>query len=197
MLMHPETQWTVVGLCRRSDPDRAPKFRRVLRALGATGDLGDADDGPDQKPLRTSDVQDGVLALVGRGDTELILTHSGSGEYTRHRRHEETGAAVLALWDAGRIRSREVWSFAYQDAEGRQAVSAVKEADVFTVLTSDIRARKRDLIVSIYGFAPDSFEAKAARREEAFWRVRPIVGRHCGRNDTASQGRRDEGIGSV
>lgn len=187
ILMHPETQWTVAVLCRRSDPDRVPKFRQVLETLGAAGYLGNIDDGPEQKPLPTSDVQDAVLALVGRGDAELILTHSTSGEYTRHRRHEEVGTAVLALWDAGRLRSREVWSFAYQDAEGRQAISAVKEADVFTVLTDDIRERKRDLIVSGYGFAPDSFEAKAALGEEAFWRVRPMVGRHCAAPDTTGQ----------
>jgi len=191
ILMHPETQWTVAALCRRSDPDRAPRFRQILGALGAAGDLGDIDDGPGQKPLSASDVQDAVLALVGRGDAELILTHSTSGEYTRHRRHEETGTAVLALWDAGRIRSREIWSFAYRDAEGRQTVGAVKEADVFTVLTSDVWARKRDLIMSVYGFATDSFEAKAALREEAFWRVRPIVGQHCAPDDTAGSGRFD------
>ena len=57
ILMHPETRWTVVALCRRSDPDRAPKFRRVLELLGASGDMGDLDDGPEQTPLRPSDVE--------------------------------------------------------------------------------------------------------------------------------------------
>lgn len=174
MLMHPETRWTVVALSRRSDPDRAPRFRRVLALLGAIGELGDLNDGPEQTPLPAPDVQDAVLALVGGGDPDLILTHSVSGEYTRHRRHEEVGAAVLALWDAGTIQSRELWAFAYRDTGAGHAVNAIKEADGFEVLPPEIWERKRGLVTGVYGFAADSFEAKAALREEAFWRVRPI-----------------------
>jgi LmbE family N-acetylglucosaminyl deacetylase len=167
MLMHPETQWTVVALCRRSDPDRAPRFRRILELLGATGEMGDLDDGPEQTPLRASDVQDAILALIGNAGSDLILTHSVFGEYTRHRRHEEIGEAVLALWDTGKIQSRELWAFAYRDAQ------AIKEADVLNELSKEIRKRKRALVTGVYGFAPDSFEAQAALREESFWRLRP------------------------
>jgi LmbE family N-acetylglucosaminyl deacetylase len=158
MLMHPETRWTVAALCRRSDPDRAPRFHNALAQLGATGTLGDLDDGPEQTPLATAKVEAAVLALTGRADCDLILTHSSAGEYTRHRRHEETGEAVLALWDAGTIHSRELWAFAYRDAQ------AIKEADVFNELSKEIRERKRALVTGVYGFAPDSFEAQAALR---------------------------------
>ena len=175
ILMHPETRWTVVALCRRSDPDRAPRFRRVLELLSAFGDMGDLDDGPEQAPLRASDVEHAVLALTGHSETDLILTHNTSGEYTRHRRHEETAEAVLTLWDAEQLVSRELWTFAYLDGCGRHSVNAVKDADIFTVLPDDAWRRKRDLITTVYGFAPDSFEARAALREEAFWRTRPSV----------------------
>ena len=50
ILAHPEYDWRIVTLCRASDPDRAPKFRRVLEQLGAVGDMADSDDGPDQVP---------------------------------------------------------------------------------------------------------------------------------------------------
>ena len=168
MLMHPETRWTVASLCRRNDPDRAPRFRSVLQRFGASGVLGDLDDGPEQTPLSPLPVQDAVLALVDAAETDLVITHSVRGEYTRHRRHEEIGAAVLALWDAGQIRSRELWAFAYRDAQ------AIPEADVFNELPKGIRERKRALVTGVYGFAPDSFEANAAQREEAFWRLRPV-----------------------
>lgn len=172
ILMHSETQWTVAVLCRRTDPDRAPKFHRVMEDLGATGSLGDLDDGPEQSPLTASTVQEAVLAQVGRTDYDLILTHDTGGEYTRHRRHEEIGAAVLALWDARKLQSQELWTFAYGDKNIRHAVRADKDVDVYTQLPEDIWAKKRELITGLYGFAKGSFEEKAALREEAFRRVR-------------------------
>jgi LmbE family N-acetylglucosaminyl deacetylase len=170
ILMHPETRWTVACLCRRSDPDRAPKFKKVLERLGASGAMGDLDDGPDQTPLSPSVVQDAVLALAGTADVDLIITHSVDGEYTRHRRHEEIGAAVLELCDAGRLHGRELWAFAYRDAR------AIAEADLFIEVPAEILERKRRLVSEVYGFVPESFEGTAARREEAFRRLRATSG---------------------
>lgn len=46
ILLHPDCKWTVISLCRKSDPDRAPKFFRAVAELNATGVMGDLDDGP-------------------------------------------------------------------------------------------------------------------------------------------------------
>ncbi len=167
MLLHPETRWTVAALCRRADPDRAPRFRAVLEYLGASGVLGDLDDGPEQTPLSRAVVMDAARALVGDSYADLILTHGIAGEYTRHRRHEEVGAAVLALWDVGALRGRALWAFAYRDAQ------PIAGADVVHELPPEIQERKRHLVTEVYGFAPDGFEANAAPRAEAFWRSRP------------------------
>ncbi len=40
ILSHPEWECFVVSLCRKSDPDRAPKFKKVLEVLGADGISG-------------------------------------------------------------------------------------------------------------------------------------------------------------
>jgi LmbE family N-acetylglucosaminyl deacetylase len=172
ILMHPETAWTVVALCRQSDRDRAPKFFKALDVLGASGRIGDLDDGPRQVPLEQADVRHAVLSLVGDNDSDLILTHSVDGEYTRHRRHEEAGRAVLALWDAGRLHSHELWAFAYGDEDGQTAVNALPGADIFTRLPANIWERKRNVVSQVYGFAPGSFEMRAALPEEAFWKRR-------------------------
>ncbi len=58
----------------------------------------------------------------------LILTHSPYGEYTRHLRHEETGRAVISLWEEGCISATEIWMFAYEDGGKRYLPRPIKAA---------------------------------------------------------------------
>jgi len=173
ILMHPESKWTVVTMCRGSDPDRAPRFSKALEALDAAGAMGDLDDGPEQTPLPSRDVQNAILELLPVGRFDLVITHGMWGEYTKHLRHEETGKAVLALWNSGRLPAKEVWRFAYEDGEGKYLPRAMQDADLRTKLTDEIWEKKRDIITGVYGFGPDSFEAKTTPREEAFWCFKP------------------------
>src|SRR5579871_2650849 len=64
VLTHPEYLWRIVTLCRASDPDRAPRFRRLLQRLGAEGEMADLDDGPDQAPLPAGRAQETVARLL-------------------------------------------------------------------------------------------------------------------------------------
>ena len=101
ILLHPDWQWTVIALCRASDPDRAPKFRRALQQLGARGNIGHLDDGPEQVPFPELDIRQAILSLLLETSFDLMLTHSPYGEYTRHLRHEETSRAVLLCGEKG------------------------------------------------------------------------------------------------
>lgn len=177
ILMNPETKWTIITLCRKSDPDRAEKFFRAMEYLHAQGGMGDLDDGPEQLPLAESDVQNTIMSLLPCrrkaspvGDRfDLIITHSPRGEYTRHKRHEETAKAVCELWKSGRLPARQMWMFAYEDGGGKKLPEPIREADLSVKLSDDIWRKKYNIITKIYGFGPDSFEVKAAGREEAFW----------------------------
>ena len=51
IMMHPAWDWFIITLCRATDPDRSPRFHRVLEILHADGDMADLDDGPGQNPL--------------------------------------------------------------------------------------------------------------------------------------------------
>lgn len=173
ILLHPESKWTVVTVCRKSDPDRAPKFFKALEVLGATGAMGDLDDGPDQTPLSSRDVQNTILELLPVGRFDLVITHGMWGEYTKHLRHEETGAAVFALWNSERLSASNVWRFAYDDGGGKHLPKAKLDADMQMKLTDEIWRRKYEIITDIYGFDAESFEARTTPRQEAFWCFKP------------------------
>jgi LmbE family N-acetylglucosaminyl deacetylase len=169
LLMHPDSCWTVLALTRKGDADRAPKFRQALEHYGAAGIMGDLDDGPEQKPLRTTEVEDAILDLLPSHRYDLVLTHGRWGEYTRHRRHEEVAKAVMALRESGRLATGEIWMFAYQDGGGKHLPRPREGADVYTRLPQEIWEHKHRIIRDTYGFGPDSFEARATPRDEAFW----------------------------
>jgi LmbE family N-acetylglucosaminyl deacetylase len=172
ILMHPESEWTVITLCRKSDPDRAPKFYKALEQLRSSGIMGDLDDGPEQTSLDTRKVQSAILDLLPSDGFDVVFTHGLRGEYTRHRRHEETAKAVKALWKSKGLLAKQLWMFAYEDCGGKYLPCAIEDADVKMKLPDEIWRRKYGIITDLYGFSPDSFEAKTTPKEEAFWCLR-------------------------
>jgi len=169
MLAHPEWDCFVACLCRGGDADRAPRFLRALDALGAAGEMADLDDAPEQTPLDDAEVQGALLALLPRHRFDAVLSHGPWGEYTRHRRHEETSRAVTALWRAGRLVAGELRLFAYEDGGGRRLPSPRSDAHVTEKLPNGIWRQKYAIIRDVYGFPSESFEARTTPREEAFW----------------------------
>jgi LmbE family N-acetylglucosaminyl deacetylase len=169
ILMNPQCRWTIVCLCRGNDPDRAPRFSQALTAYGATGTMGTLDDGPEQKPILQKEVETAIQRLLPPVHFDLVMTHSPCGEYTRHKRHEETGRAVFTLWEKNFIDSEELWQFAYDDHKKNIYPQAVEYADKVIELPESIRLKKYGIITQTYGFAEESFEAMTTPGKEAFW----------------------------
>jgi len=169
ILLHPDANWTIITICRKSDPDRAPRFLHCLEVFNAAGAMGDFDDSPQQKPLNLKELQREIVALLPSKRFDLVMTHSRQGEYTRHLRHEETASAVLALWKSKEIVAGQLWQFAYKDDGGRNLPKAIEDADIVNELPKEIWQKKYEIITGIYGFAPDSFEARVTPSREAFW----------------------------
>jgi hypothetical protein len=114
-------------------------------------------------------VEEAVLRLLPTAHFDLVTTHGPGGEYTRHLRHEETSRAVAALWRAGRISAKALWFFAYEDGGGSYIPRTTPGAHRIETLPEDIWQIKYEIITEVYGFGPESFEARTTLREEAFW----------------------------
>jgi LmbE family N-acetylglucosaminyl deacetylase len=169
MLANPQINWTILTLCRKSDPDRAPKFFKVASEYyKATGIMADLDDGPEQTPLAGAEIQQVILDNLSKRNFDLILTHNPKGEYTRHLRHEEVSQAVLSLWKDGELTAKNLLMFAYEDGGRKYPPRPVKNADVVIELAKTVLKIKREIIINIYGFSSESFEAKAVCGTEAF-----------------------------
>lgn len=169
ILTHPYYQWFITTLCRKSDPDRSKKFYRALQAYQATGAMADLDDGVEQYPLPIKEVQNTILNLLPENTYDLILTHAPGGEYTTHRRHEEVSKAVIDLWLAGAISSKELRLFAYHDNHGQDLPKPIDFAHHYETFPETIRQEKYRIITEVYGFDPQSWEARAIPQNEAFW----------------------------
>ncbi|TCC94786.1 PIG-L family deacetylase [Pedobacter hiemivivus] len=170
LLTHPEWEYFIACLCRKSDPNRAPKFHKALTVFHAKGAMGDLDDGPAQIPQDKQEIARILLKLLPNVNYDLIITHNPSGEYTRHLRHEEIGTTVLNLWYERKLSSKEIWVFAYEDGNRMYFPQALKTTGLYFDLPNDLWNTKYELITKIYGFEQDSWEAKATPKAEAFWK---------------------------
>jgi len=170
ILMYPDWSWRVVCLCRGKDRDRRSRFFSAMTRLDAEGSMGEMDDGPEQRPLADDHVQETVLFELENTNFDLIVTHSPFGEYTRHLRHEEVGRAILRLWQAGKLTTKELWIFAYTDSNKTHYPRVIEDAHLDISLPEDTWKKKLAIVQEVYGFAADSWEAMTTPRKEAFWR---------------------------
>ena len=131
--------------------------------------MADLDDGPDQAPLPIEQVRETTARLLAGTSYHLILTHGPKGEYTQHRRHTECCRAVVELWRSGGIDTKRLWLFAYEDGDRAYPPRVRDDADRRDMLADDVWLEKRRLIADLYGFGPDSWEARSTPREEGFW----------------------------
>jgi len=81
---------------------------------------------------------------------------------------------VVRLVIGGRLRSDELWTFAYECDSQTAACCPSPWADRLVDLTKDQLADKKRIIRETYGYRKDSFEVKACVSPEAFRRIQII-----------------------
>ncbi len=172
ILRHPEWQWTVLSLCRADDADRAPKFRRVCRALGAQGLISNLDDSPELRAIDVmADLGGRVLDLLPPTRWDLCLTHGANGEYG-HERHRQAHQAVTALARNGRLAADRLWAFAYHCEAETGTCRPGANADLTVALSPEQLTRKKTLVRDEYGYPEEGFEVRACTSPEAFTVIR-------------------------
>jgi LmbE family N-acetylglucosaminyl deacetylase len=169
ILSHPSWKCYIVCLSRKNDLERATNFYKALQIYKAEGIMGDLDDGPDQKPLDETCLERAILDLLPTQYFDLIISHNPLGEYTRHRRHEEVGTAVIKLWQSGHISANKLWTYAYEDGNKEYYPVPIRKATIYRLLPESIWSLKYNIMTETYGFEKNSWEALTTPRAEAFW----------------------------
>ncbi len=164
-----DIDWTVISLSRRSDADRMPKFKKVMKFYGAKGKIFDLDD-EDRIGFRQS-VQE-IKAILNQGLSrkkfDVLFTHGQAGEYG-HPRHRAAYLAIKRMLRDNKIEADQVFYFSYRfNGRKKVAVPNLQSSDIKLVLTSEEWEIKKMVLSSMYGFSSDSFEVKSCSKEESF-----------------------------
>ncbi len=119
--------------------------------------------------MNIEDVENTILHLLPQQKYDIIISHSPKGEYTKHLRHEEVGNALINIWKKGKVSSKELWLFAYEDGEKKYFPKPIENASFYQTLLPSIWLQKYNIITKTYGFACNSWETQTTPRAEAFW----------------------------
>lgn len=170
ILKHPELDWTILCLCRASDPDRAPKFRRVCARYGARGIIEDQDDeGRLSYDESVAESKRLITKNLSGSQIDHLFTHGANGEYG-HEGHIAVNEAVAKLVREGRLSPRRLLHFNYVKA-GRKLYGPLKPragSDLVLELTARELSSKRAIMTELYGFSPDGIDTNYCTNPEAF-----------------------------
>jgi len=158
---------TVICLCRASDKDRAPKFKKACEILGVKGFIFDLDDTV-MEPIKISEITK-LIINVAKEDYDYVFTHGENGEYG-HIRHMEIHKAIQQAVKNGLIKTKKVFFFSYLKKENDFQGYCIcnSSANNFIKLNSDEISLKKDLITRIYGYQKNGFEEKSSGETEGF-----------------------------
>lgn len=164
-----EAHWTVLSLCRASDNDRAPKFRRVCQHLGVRGFIEDL---PDSGELNEEDWIERAESFIknqtaGKG-FDFLFSHGENGEYG-HINHKMAHKAIGQLAGKGENLAENILFFDYQKQD-RKLLPMIPagKPDFILELKSKEYEEKRRIIAEMYGYPYDGIDVNLCTNVEAF-----------------------------
>ncbi|MCD4762340.1 PIG-L family deacetylase [bacterium] len=170
ILLNKQVRWTIHSVCRASDKDREPKFRRVCKYYGAKAIITDLDD--DEK-LKFNDSVLEAKRLISKAhknkEYNYIFTHGLNGEYG-HLRHKTIHIAVKQLVKEKILKPDTVFYFNYQKKSGKNLIKMVAKANTFIIvkLTDKMYMEKKKIVAEMHGYAYDGIDVGLCTNPEAF-----------------------------
>ena len=160
--------WTIFALCRKSDPDRMPKFLKVAEYYDARGIICDLED-EGIMTVRESipEIKNIIRDELREKSFDYIFTHGYNGDYG-HPRHIGVHNAVRDMIKNKELNAAKHFYFSYKlDAERGIAVPNIASKLYTKLLKKEFRA-KRNIIKKLYGFNRLSFENRSCSNLETF-----------------------------
>ncbi|MBU0460695.1 MAG: PIG-L family deacetylase [Nanoarchaeota archaeon] len=170
MLLQNKNEWdtTIISLCRRDDPDRFIKFKKVCEFYQAKSFISDLED-EELNDLASTEVIRRIKPY-SKQEYDYIFTHGKNGEYG-HKRHIDVNQAVIQMLKDQFLSAQKVFFFDYAkrgDLCYAKQKSIVTKANKFIKLNQSQLKLKKKIIQELYGFNENSFESLCCRDLEAF-----------------------------
>lgn len=165
---------TIISLCRRDDPDRAPKFQKVCQEYKAHSFMSDLED-ETLEDIPLDDVTTRIKQSAA-GKYDYIFTHGKNGEYG-HKRHIDVHKAVVELLKTNHLSAEKLFFFCYR--KKGEWCYADRSSDEFIKLEKSSLQQKKKIICDLYGFNKNSFEERCCRGGEGFKVVKNAIPMQC------------------
>ncbi|MBU2545389.1 PIG-L family deacetylase [Patescibacteria group bacterium] len=164
-----DIDWTIFSLCRKNDPDRSPKFKKVCNNYNAQSIISDLEDeGIMNIKESLPEIKKRIIKEFSNKTFTYIFTHGYNGEYG-HLRHKGVHLVVKNLVKNKIIKCDQLFFFAYNLNSQKTIVNQTKKfVDLRIKLNYDTLKRKKNTIKKLYGFSQKSFENKSCLAEETF-----------------------------
>ncbi len=165
---HKNISWTIFALCRKSDPDRMPKFLKVAEHYNARGIICDLED-EDIITIKQSipEIKNIIHRELSEKKFDYIFTHGYNGDYG-HPRHVGVHNAVRDMIKNKELSARKNFYFAYKLDDAKKIATPRTDAKFYINLSGKEFKSKRDVIKKLYGFRQMSFENRSCSRIETF-----------------------------
>jgi len=164
------SNWTILSLCRASDNDRSPKFKRVCKILGVKGIICDLDDKNILEfEQATQEAEKIIFNKIKDQKFDFVFSHGENGEYG-HPRHKNIYLAVLKLLKEKKFATSNFFCFNYRK-DGKHKVRIKKDSDFVIKLDKDEFKNKKEIVAYEYGYDIKGIDVGYCKKQEAFLKV--------------------------